>query len=335
MDPQHLTSVLRSKGHDVTVESVKLTPMETNGIGSEFLMAELRYSSDGHSLPDRMAVKRPLTGDRGRCEADLYEWVLGSGTGLATLGYYGVVDEGPGEPLSLLFEDLSDSHHQTPWPIVPGLADCRLAVRALAGVHAHWWGRTEATNGLTPQVAAHQNADHLARVFPAFADRVGEYLSPVRTDHYERMFAGLDALLAVRATPDHTTLLHTDPHFWNFLYPDDPGRDRCVIFDWPLWRTGLAGSDLAYMIGLHLYPEHRRRFEPVLLDAYRQALADRGITQDRQDVQLDYRIGLVVGLLMPVMEFSWQIPPADWMPKLEKAFAAYDDLNCRALLDAV
>jgi hypothetical protein len=50
-------------------------------------------------------------------------------------------------------------------------------------------------------------------------------------------------------------------------------------------------------------------------------------------VQLDYRIGVVAGLLMPVMEFSWNIPPHVWMPKLEKAFATYYDLSCRELVE--
>ena len=108
-----------------------------------------------------------------------------------------------------------------------------------------------------------------------------------------------------------------------------------MLFDWPLWRTGLAGSDVAYMIALHLYPEHRHRFEPALLEHYHQELRARGIAYELADVRLDYRIGVIVGLLMPVMEFSWEIPPSDWLPKLEKAFAAFEDLDCRELLDSV
>lgn len=88
-------------------------------------------------------------------------------------------------------------------------------------------------------------------------------------------------------------------------------------------------------IGLHLYPEYRRRFEPALLDRYWQALQQKGVSYSRQDVQLDYRIGVIAGLLMPIMEFSWKMPPLDWIPKLEKAFAAYEDLGCHELLHVV
>ena len=58
-----------------------------------------------------------------------------------------------------------------------------------------------------------------------------------------------------------------------------------------------------------------------LENRYWIVLNENGIHYDREGVQLDYRIGMIIGLLMPVMEFSWDIPPLDWMPKLEKALS--------------
>ena len=251
------------------------------------------------------------------------------------MGYFGVVDEDPDKPLSLLFEDLSDSHNQTPWPVIPSLANCQRAVTALAQIHANWWGETASIDAGTPPIAKHQDPAHLATFLSGFIDLVGEYLQVERIAWLERVFANIDGLLTDRLDTNNTTLLHTDSHFWNFLFPNDPERGHCVLFDWPLWSTGFAGSDLAYMIALHLYPEHRRRFEPVLLEHYFQELHERGIAYELADVRLDYRVGVIVGLMMPVMEFSWEIPPSDWMPKLEKAFAAFEDLNCQELLESV
>lgn len=337
MNTELLTELFRNNDliGSAQVASVDLSPMATNGIASEFLRATIRYSSDDHRLPDSMVIKRPLVGDRGQGEANVYELILGKGTELPVMTCYGVLDENPNEPLSLLFEDLSSSHHQTPWPVIPGHVECEAAVATLATIHGHWWGKADAIEAPTPPVLTHQNASHLASYFPDFVDYVGEYLSPARIEDYERIFANFDSLLASRLSASNTTLLHNDAHFWNFLYPTDPVQHDCVIFDWPLWRTGLAGWDLAYMIALHLYAEHRQRFEAALLDRYWGVLQEKSVSYDRADVQLDYRIGIVAGLLMPVMEFSWKIPPLDWMPKLEKAFAAYDDLNCRELLGAV
>ena len=71
-----------------------------------------------------------------------------------------------------------------------------------------------------------------------------------------------------------------------------------------------------------------------MLDRYWRVLREHGVDYDREDVQLDYRIGIIIGLLMPVMEFTWKVVPYDWIPKLEKAFAAFDDLGCGEFLQS-
>lgn len=336
MDTELLTSVLCKNGHlgDAIVQGVELTPFETVGIASAFYAARLTYSSDNHELPRQMVIKRPLVGDRGQGEANVYELILKGSNGLPLMNYFGVVDEHPDKPLSMLFEDLSDSHDQTPWPIIPSLDNCQQAVATIAHVHAHWWGKAS-TIDATPPVAVLHNPAHIAAFFSDFIGLVSGYLSPDRIASYENIFANLDTLVGNRLSSENATLLHADSHFWNFMYPKDPERDHCVIYDWPLWRTGLAGSDLAYMIALHLYPEHRSRFEPILLEHYCHVLQERGVAYELADIRLDYRIGVIIGLLMPIMEFSWKNPPMSWMPKLEKGFAAYDDLNCQELLEAV
>ena len=149
------------------------------------------------------------------------------------------------------------------------------------------------------------------------------------------MFDRLDRATAARLADGSAPLLHTDSHFWKFLYPLDASADRCVMFDWPLWQTGLGGWDLGYMIAQHLYPEHRQRFEPHLLEHYAHALASHGVTRSLDDVTLDYRVGVAAGLLMPIMEFTWKIPPVDWLPKLEKCLSAFEAHHCDALLRRV
>ena len=336
MNLEKLTAELNANGHlgNAVVRDARMEPVASNGLSADFFTLSLSFSSEDHSLPTRMFVKRPNLSDRGQGEAEVYTRILRGVQGLPTLPCYGIVDDDPNTGLNFLFEDLSESHGQTPWPIIPSLENCKGAVTALSRIHANWWGRTEPLSSIVPPVAAHQDATHLAKHFADFVDYVGEYLSPRRAAVYEQTFAYLDALLERRLSPANTTLLHTDSHFWNFLYAKSGATAHCVIFDWPLWRTGLAGSDLAYMIALHLYPEHRRRFETVMLDHYWSVLAEHGVDYSREDVQLDYRIGIIVGLLMPIMEFTWNVVTYDWVPKLEKAFAAFDDLDCGELLRA-
>ena len=334
MDPSSLTAAFRRFGYleDQEVDGIELTQFVTNGIASEFYTAELSYAGESGGLPSRMVVKRPLVGDRGQGEANVYEHILRGERNLPVLACYAVLDEGEDKPLSLFFEDLSATHTQTEWPVIPSFGACQQAVTTLAAVHARWWGQAGFASAGVPPVARHMRPDHLASFFPDFVDFVGDTLSQDRRAAYESVFAGAQNLVNQRQSPANSALLHTDSHFWNFLYPRKTGGRGCVLFDWPLWNTGLAGCDLAYMIAQHLYPEHRQRFEPGLLAAYHESLTGAGVRYTLADVQHDYRIGIILGLLMPVMEFSWKIPPSDWLPKMEKGFGAFDDLNCRELL---
>ena len=53
LDTEKLTFPLRKNGHlgDAIVTGAELTPKETNGIASDFYLADLLYSSDDHHLP--------------------------------------------------------------------------------------------------------------------------------------------------------------------------------------------------------------------------------------------------------------------------------------------
>lgn len=335
MNIDKINAVLRNNGHLVNTEVVgaRLESFESVGIASDMFRLHLKFSNKEHELCEKMIVKRPKLVDRGRGEVEVYELIFKHDSSIPTIPYYGFVDNDPDTGLNLLFEDLSATHHQTVWPIIPSFDECLGAVTALAKLHANWWGQTDLFSDITPSVAAHQDVEKLYNRFPRFVDLVGEYLSRERLVLYERILQNHVELLEKRETSERVTFLHTDSHFWNYLYPNSGNIDACVMFDWPLWRTGIAGSDLAYLIALHLYPEHRARFESSLLDQYLRVLNSAGVNYDRAELQIDYRVGVIIGFLMPIMEFSWNVPPDDWIPKLEKAFATFFDLDCGELLN--
>lgn len=333
IDSPALTELLQQNGHldQAEIVDVLFTPKKTIGLGSEFYTVDLRFSSDNHRCPQRMLLKRSLINDRGQSEADFYELAKRQPKSPA-IQCFGVLDEDPGEPLGMLFEDLSDSHFQTEWPLVPSLTHCEQAASVLADLHAGWWGKADQLT--VPALGLpFQKMDYLQQQFGGFVDFVGGALSPLRVNQYEMVLADLATLKEQRLMSGAKTLVHTDPHYWNFLYPRNSSESSCQVFDFPLWGTGLGACDLAYMIALHLYPDHRRRFEPHMLDAYRQSLLDQGVNYSREDLDLDYRVGVLNGLMMPIMEFGWKIPPDDWLPKLEKVFGAFDDLDCLSLLN--
>jgi hypothetical protein len=94
------------------------------------------------------------------------------------------------------------------------------------------------------------------------------------------------------------TLLHGDPHWWNFLYPHEQTTGTTRILDWGSWRIGVATNDLAYMLALQWYPERRWRLERPLLEHYHQRLIAGGVTGYGWDaLWRDYRLSVLWGLI--------------------------------------
>jgi hypothetical protein len=91
----------------------------------------------------------------------------------------------------------------------------------------------------------------------------------------------------------------------------------------------VATDDLAYMMALHWFPDHRRRFERHLLDHYRTALIAHGVTgYDRRALDDDYRLSVLWQTATPVWQAANDIPSWIWWPHLERIFMAVDDLGC-------
>jgi Ecdysteroid kinase-like family len=130
------------------------------------------------------------------------------------------------------------------------------------------------------------------------------------------------------------TLVHGDAHVWNAFHPRDPARDTIRLFDWDSWRIGLGTGDLAYMMGLHWYPDRRRRYERPLLERYHATLVAGGVTgYTFSALWDDYRLSALGQITVPVWQSSFRLNPAVWWSHLERAMLTFDDLDCRALLD--
>jgi hypothetical protein len=75
----------------------------------------------------------------------------------------------------------------------------------------------------------------------------------------------------------------------------------------------VATDDLAYMMALHWFPDHRRRFERHLLDHYRAALIAHGVTgYDRRALDDDYRLSVLWRTATPVWQAANDIPSWIW-----------------------
>lgn len=237
----------------------------------------------------------------------------------------------------LLLEDLTDSHQiASAWPVPPSIADSERVVRTRARFQAAWWDdpRLGATVGTwqDPAAAAH-GMERLAGQYAAFADHLGDRLSPARRTLYARLFEQAERLGERARSRRHMTIVQGDSHVWNCFLPRSGALDGARLFDWDAWRIDVGTDDLAYMMALHWHPDLRQRAESRLLDCFHDELLARGVRgYDRRALQDDYRLSVLWQVMTPVWHHAARIPPLIWWNNLERIHLAADDLGCRELL---
>ncbi|WP_299483897.1 phosphotransferase [uncultured Roseibium sp.] len=334
IDADWLSEVLSDHGRHgpVQVKELTVTPSTRwNVADTAFLEAE--FVDPPADLPARFFLKirqdpDPLA-DIFPGEQVFYATANKTGLPLADC-FVSLVDPSSGATCILL-EDLSTTHVATPWPMPPTLPHCHMAVRSLAALHAHW--AQSATDDLNKRERV--LGLHVSEMLPAFLAKLGDRLPEDRAVLLERVCERIPALKADRYKGGGTvTRIHGDAHFWNVLYPRDENRDDAILIDWEDWRVDFAGMDLALMIAMHWYP-HRRAFHEVnLLKSYLQTYNASASTRiSWEDFWHDYRLGHVCNAVVPVFQHSADNTHASWWSHLERWFLAFEDLNCRELLE--
>ena len=339
--PEYLTEALNRRGVlgggrvcEVVVESSRAT------ILSRIMRLRLSYAGTAAGAPASLILKVGLPERaNARWSSGRYEVAFYTQVAEATLPailpecYDAAWDENTRD-WHLLLEDLTDSHFVlTHWPMPPTRAQSEAIVRARARFHAAWWDDPR----LGVSIGAWLEPDdpqiqRFAEEFGRFADRVGDRLPAERRVTYERLIEEGHRLNARYHSHRDMTLLHGDAHVWNVFLPRDLGDD-VRLFDWDGWRVDVASDDLAYMMALHWFPDHRRRHERDLLDCYHAELLAHGVSgYDRRALDDDYRLSVLWQIATPVWQAANNIPSGIWWHHLERIFLAIDDLGCRDFL---
>jgi hypothetical protein len=241
----------------------------------------------------------------------------------------------------VLMDDMSQTHvesiHKTP-TLEHGLA----LAEGLAAMHAHWWGRQrlEAIGSPIPHAEAIKRFVDIARpgaghILAACADQ----LKPHWPDTIWELYEKHPQMMIERTQDDNGfTLIHGDVNWKNVLVPVTGDRPLYILdrqpFDWSL-TTWLGVYDLAYAMVLDWEVETRRRFEIPVLKTYHEQLVQRGI-RDYSWEQFfdDYRLSVAMGVYVATEwcrgQFHEHTLPS-WMPMLQNALTATDDLDCRRL----
>jgi hypothetical protein len=241
----------------------------------------------------------------------------------------------------LLLEDLSATHveavDKTP-TLELGLA----LAEGLAAIHARWWGAVR----LAAAGAPIHSPEHIQRFVDIAEPGVGHILArfsaelePHWPETMQRLFSRHPQAMIERSQDANGfTLIHGDVGAYNILVPRDGDRPLYVIdrqpFDWSL-TTWLGVYDLAYAMVLDWEVETRRNLELPVLRHYHQQLLGRGVSgYPWEQLWDDYRLCAAMGVYIATeycrggINERW-IPA--WLPMLQRALTACDDLDCEAL----
>jgi thiamine kinase-like enzyme len=238
----------------------------------------------------------------------------------------------------LLLEDLSETHTIiTAWPLPPGDGACERIIDTWASFHAFWWRHPSLGRGvgtfLDEAALAKITAEYRER-HARFAATLDDRLWPAARAIYARVHDARDRLITPARLYATYTIGHGDAHVWNLLYPRESAAAAGIrLIDWDNWRIGRAAADLAYMMAVHWYPERRARLEARLLERYHAGLRAHGVTDySLERLWEDYRLSVIGHLAIPIWQQTLEIPPVIWWSHLHRIIAAFEDLDCAALL---
>jgi hypothetical protein len=344
--PEWLTDVFRKKSllDAAKVTSVRIVLTKTLPV-SMVARLEVDYSPGASDIaPSKLFLKlsnptyaQPGLPDAGPNEVRFYQLVGDDINGPPLVKCY---DTGYSSDLSssyILMEDLSDTHFQPKSPGAPSEICSGFAVKCLAQFHALWWDHPRLGHDIGnvfDQVWLKDFTVGLEDSVRSFTDFLGESLSMERRRIYERMLALSNTVWGRLTDPAGLTITHGDTHWWNFLYPRDPISERTRIFDWQLWHLDLGPRDLAFLIALGGFAERRPELDMQLVRLYHDTLLDHGVRNySWSRFWDDYRYSAIRNLNIPVIFWTQGKHPDTWGNALERAFQAYDELNCNELLE--
>lgn len=338
-----LTEVLTRSGAPAQVETVDVTPVGTGQTGATFRVVA-SYSANPHGLPASFILKLPAGDDAVRdrvmlgyrSECAFYRTVAGLVTIPIPRCYHCAIAD-DGASYALLLADQA--------PAVQGdqiagcdVAEARLAVCALAGLHGPTWcdPRWQSFEGLVMSITGED-------AIRGFGD-IAKMAADITVDKLGSRLSGVDAETLVAAmalvtpwllsAPDRFALLHGDYRLDNLLFDGE----RISVVDWQTMGVGLPARDLAYFTGTSLEPQVRGAAERDLVAEYHGALLDAGVCDfDLDTCWDDYRLGMVQVPLISALgcAFSVETERGDDMmaAMLRRGCQAIRDLGTLELIE--
>lgn len=292
---EKLEAWLRSAGvlPEGRVTGIAVVPIGT--FSSALSRIRVRYAGAPAGVPESFVVKSSVSGrddrlgERFETEIRFYR-ELAPRTPVRTPRFYGGEVDEAGRGL-LLVEDVADIG-ETDWMRGPTEAHARLAVAALARMHATWWDRVDALDWVPSfedeglLTAFEEAYDRAWRDWKPFFDELVPGFGRVGDALYGRVAS------SHRVLGDEPTLLHGDAHAENMPLVVGPEGDEVVLLDWAGPRRGSVGIDLGFFIATSFSAERRSGVERSLVAQHAEVIKAHGV-EPTTDSQLAYRRGVL------------------------------------------
>lgn len=186
------------------------------------------------------------------------------------------------------------------------LEHARLALDALADLHARWWDHPE----LKPLESAIQpfgegpwvgSGARLAAAWPQFRPFLVERATPILVQVAERLPAAIEPLMIDMAAAPRT-LCHGDFRADNLMFALGDQGPVLVTLDWQVSLQARGVLDVSQLLSISVTSELRRAHEASLLNAYFDRLVAAGVQNyDYEAFFQDYRRGLLIGLFYVIL----------------------------------
>ena len=336
--PQWLTEALCSTGipPNVVVASLRIEPIAEFTCAGQLARLHLSFSQSQSTLPGTLVVKlhapdeplraktRPFTPDKREI---LFYQQLAREMHLRTPHcYYSAMNAADGKYVRIL-EDLAPAKvgDQIKGSTVEETA---LALRAIAGFHAHWW-QSEKLEEFDWLVGSPTDSDSIARwvldqyrkAFPIFVSKVGVLLTDAAKAFGEQLPEKLADKSQFRKPP--RTLVHGDFRLENVFFGASLGKSGFAVIDWQDISRGEGVWDVAWFMGGCLQVTSNRQMEErQLLKIYHETLKGNGVNgYTFEACWEDYRLAMSRYFVQAVLMVASLNPENDRDNKLAQAVA--------------
>ena len=313
LTPEWLTDRLREAGCIERARVVSITcEVIGEGVGFLGLIARVTPTYDvlEEGAPRTLVGKFPTPVESARqmaamyglykCEVNFYRHLASEVAVRTPRCYFSAISD-DATTFVLLLEDLGASGRMGDQVRGCSLDEARLAIQALARLHASWWDHPRLAKMDWLPLGADLGRISMQLAYPASwqtcLDQFGHLLSPTQRDALptlnERVLRMIDEFADAPLT-----IMHADYRLDNMFFGSTEGGYEFAVIDWQITNRGWGLYDVAYFIGTNLEPELRRVEEMTLLREYYDTLTlerTRGGAYSWETCRADYvrSIGLL------------------------------------------